>query len=197
MSKDTIQYYNDNAESYIKDTINIDMNECLMRFVNYLTPGQRVLDAGCGSGRDILAFKKAGYKVEAFDASSEICRLVKEKTGVWIRQWRFEELEGESLYDGIWACASLVHVQRMNLPDVLRRINRLLKPGGFLYSSFKLGEEERIEEDGRYYCDMTEKTCHAIMTAAGFYVEELFVTNDTRLDRENEQWVNVIAKTIK
>ena len=192
-SEKTIRYYDANAEAFVAGTENADMRVCRDRFLRYLQPGQRILDAGCGSGRDTIAFRKAGYETDAFDASAEICRLASERTGIRVRQCRFEELEGEAQYDGIWACASLLHVQASALPDVLLRLRRLLKPGGVLYASFKYGRAERISGD-RYFHDMEETACRAFLEAAGLTALETFVTGDVREGRGGEKWINAIAR---
>ena len=101
--------------------------------------------------------------------------------------------EGEEEYDGIWACASLLHVARAGLPDVLNRLHKLLKADGILYASFKYGTEDRVK-DGRYFCDFTEESCRSLMEQAGFVVREIFVTGDVREGRGDEMWVIVIAR---
>ena len=118
MNQKTIDYYDSHAEEFFSGTIDADMSECRARFLAYLPRGKKILDAGCGSGRDILAFLEAGYEVEAFDASAELCRIASQKTGVAVRKQRFEDLPGEEAYDGIWACASLLHVDRQDLPVI-------------------------------------------------------------------------------
>ncbi len=192
MNDKTIHYYDMHAKDFVAGTENADMRHCRDRFLHYLKQGTKILDAGCGSGRDMLAFKEAGYEVEAFDASAEICRLASEKTGIEVKQLRFEELEGEEEYSGIWACASLLHVKPEDLPDVLQRLNRILKPEGVLYASFKYGTGER-EKDGRFFYDLTEDTCRSLLWNAGFSIRELFITQDVRSGRSHEKWVNVIA----
>ena len=192
MNNRTIDYYDAHAQEFAAGTGSADMSGCRNRFLSYLTPGAKILDAGCGSGRDALAFLQAGFETDAFDASEQLCRIASEKTGIAVRQLRFEELEGEALYDGIWACASLLHVQRADLPNVLLRLHRLLKPGGVLYASFKQGSGERVKDE-RYFHDLTQETCRQLMEAAGFAVRELFVTEDVRPGRAQEKWVNVIA----
>lgn len=192
MNDKTIRYYDEHAEDFIAGTENADMRECRERFLQYLKQGQKILDAGCGSGRDVIAFREAGYEVEAFDASAEICRIASEKTGIEVKQMWFEELEGADQYDGIWACASLLHVKPADLPDVLQRLHRLLKTEGILYVSFKYGSAER-EKDGRYFHDLTENTCRELLTEAGLSIRELFVTQDVRNGRSQEKWVNAIA----
>ena len=193
MNQKTIDYYDSHAEEFFSGTIDADMSECRARFLAYLPRGKKILDAGCGSGRDILAFMEAGYEVEAFDASAELCRIASQKTGVAVRKQRFEDLPGEEAYDGIWACASLLHVDRQDLPDVLRRLYLMLNPGGVLYASFKHGTGER-EKGGRYFNDLTEKALAELLSNAGFEVKELFITADVRSGRGDEKWVNAIAE---
>ena len=124
---DTITYYNLNAESFIDGTVNVDMSYARDLFLKYVKPGGHILDAGCGSGRDSLAFMAAGYEVDAFDASEEICRIVSERLGFPVACKRFEDLDGAEEYDGIWCCASLLHVRKRDMADVMKRLERLLK----------------------------------------------------------------------
>ena len=193
MNQKTIDYYDSHAEEFFSGTIDADMSECRARFLAYLPRGKKILDAGCGSGRDILAFLEAGYEVEAFDASAELCRIASQKTGVAVRKQRFEDLPGEEAYDGIWACASLLHGDRQDLPDVLRRLDLMRNPGGVLYASFKHGTGER-EKGGRYFNDLTEEALAELLSNAGFEVKELFITADVRSGRGDEKWVNAIAE---
>ena len=193
MNDKTIQYYDTHAEEFCAGTIDADMSACRARFLAYLHPGQKILDAGCGGGRDIMAFLAAGYEVEAFDASGELCRIASEKTGITVRQQRFEELEGSDLYDGIWACASLLHVKKEDLPKVLEQLHRMLKSRGVIYVSFKKGSGERIKND-RYFNDLSEADISDLLTAAGFEVKEIFTTQDVRDGRADEAWVNAIAE---
>ena len=189
---DTIDYYNQNAEAFVKETLHADMNENRKRFLKYVRPGGKILDAGCGSGRDALAFRQAGYQVDAFDASEEICRLASVQLGFLVRCLRFQDLEGEAEYDGIWACASLLHVPSGELPDVIQRLKKLLKPGGILYASFKKGEGDR-NKGGRYFQDMTEEKMKDLFETAGLTVLESYESADVREDRKEEKWVNGIC----
>lgn len=195
MNDETIRFYDTHAAAFAEGTANADMGELRGRFLQYLKPGQRILDAGCGSGRDVSAFLADGFAVEAFDASAELCRIAAERTGIDVRQLRFEELAGEEMYDGIWACASLLHVRAEALPDVLGRLHRLLRPGGILYVSFKYGAGERVK-DGRYFHDLTEDECRRLLCEAGFLIRELFITRDVRAGRESEQWINAIGEKV-
>ena len=189
----TIDYYNQNAEAFISGTLHADMSECRQRFLAHVKPGGRLLDAGCGSGRDALAFLQAGYEVDAFDASEEVCRMAGEMLGIPVWCLRFEDLTDVEDYDGIWACASLLHVRAEDLEDVMRRLKRLLKPGGVLYASWKEGSSDR-EKDGRYFHDMTLDGCRELFEKTGLEVLEAFETKDVREGRQDEGWVNVIGR---
>ena len=189
----TVQYYNEHAEEYAADTFTADVEALRRHFLKYMPLNGTILDAGCGSGRDTVAFLKEGYSVDAFDASDEMCRIAAERTGIPVVKKRFEELNGEPAYNGIWACAALLHVKKEQLPVVLERLRRLLKPEGVLYASFKSGNGERMQGD-RYFHDMTEEECILFMQNAGFTVLETFHSGDVRPGRTGEQWVNVIVR---
>ena len=190
---ETLDYYNQNAEQFVLGTLHADMSACRARFLDHMKPGGRILDAGCGSGRDALAFQQAGFPVDAFDASPKICQMASELLGQPVACKRFEELTGKAEYDGIWACASLLHVAAKDLPNAMNRLQKLLKPGGILYASFKQGEGERIK-DGRYFQDMTLPTLTELIQNAGLTPLETFLTQDVREGRNAENWVNVIGR---
>ena len=190
---DTINYYNLNAEAFVAGTVNADMSRARDLFLKYVKPGGRILDAGCGSGRDSLAFMAAGYEVNAFDASEEICRLASERLGFLVACRRFEYLDGAAEYDGIWCCASLLHVRKTDMAAVMRRLERLLKPEGAIYVSFKKGNSERVK-DGRFFNDMTLETCEKLLQESGFEVVELYENGDVLEGREDEKWINAVGK---
>lgn len=190
---ETIGYYNNNAESFIAGTLNVDISDIRNRFLKYVKPQGKILDAGCGSGRDSLAFMEKGFKVVAFDASEEICRIASEMLGINVECKRFEDLSGDPEYDGIWACASLLHVNGIDLPRVMESLKRLLKPNGIIYVSFKEGDVERVT-NGRFFHDMTEDSGRELFQNAGLEIMELFRSQDARKDRTGEYWINIIGK---
>lgn len=151
----TISYYDENAATFCEGTRNADMSETRGRFLQYLKPNALILDAGCGSGRDSKAFMESGYRVVAIDGSKEMCRQASAYLGQEVQCRRFEEIDEKEVYDGIWACASLLHVPHELLPKVIARLIVALVDGGVLYASFKYGEEER-EAGGRYFTDRSE-----------------------------------------
>lgn len=158
----TLEYYAANADAFASSTVNVAFSDVQRRFESLLEAGARVLDFGCGSGRDAKHFQETGFAVDAVDGSPELCRIASRLTGLPVRCMRFEELAAEAVYDGIWACSSILHVPSDQLPEVLARMADALKPNGVVYTSFKLGEFEGMRH-GRYFCDFTPPSTFARM----------------------------------
>lgn len=188
-------YYDANAPVFVGGTLKADVSPIREKFLSYLPDEGRLLDWGCGSGRDTRAFLEAGYQVIATDASKELCRLASEYTGIAVRNERFEDLKETSCFDGIWACASLLHVPKAQLPFVFQLAANALKPGGIMYASFKYGDFEG-ERNGRYFTDLTEESLTKILDpVSSLHIREFWITGDVREGRENEKWLNaIIAK---
>ena len=190
----TLQYYQQNAGAFVKGTVSADMRDVQMRFLRMLPSHAYILDFGCGSGRDARAFLEMGYRVDAVDGSVELCRLASEYVGIPVKQMLFEELSAFEQYDGIWACASILHLPREQLEGVLQKISDALKAGGVLYTSFKYGEFEGIR-DGRYFTDFTEDSFKNLMEGIpSLQTVETWVTGDVRPGRENERWLNILLE---
>lgn len=204
----TISYYDENAATFCEGTRNADMSETRGRFLQYLKPNALILDAGCGSGRDSKAFMESGYRVVAIDGSKEMCRQASAYLGQEVQCRLFEEIDEKEVYDGIWACASLLHVPYELLPKVIARLIDALVDGGVLYASFKYGEEER-EVGGRYFTDLMEDGWKKVLEEAEEEMKgnksgskkletiECFVTGDVREGRGGEKWLNVVGRKKK
>ena len=189
----TINYYQHHAQAFFSDTIGVDMSSLYAPFIAHLAPGACVLDAGCGSGRDARAFVEMGYAVEAFDASSEMVRMATEYSGLPVKQMTFNEVQASNRYDGIWCCASLLHVPAQDLPQAMSSLAQALKPGGVWYVSFKYGELER-EKAGRHFSDLTEAGLNELVSQlAGIEVLSMWTTQDKRPDR-SETWLNALLR---
>ena len=192
----TIQYYEDHAEEFITNTIDADMKDIRSRFLTCLPEGGRILDFGCGTGRDAKAFLEMGYKVRALDGSRALCQAAGEITGLLVRCMDFRSYfpeEGE-IYDGIWACASLLHLKKEELIPVLQNLGKALTDGGTLYVSFKYGDFEG-ERNGRYFTDFTfERFSEFMKGIPDFRVTEHWVTGDVRPGRGDERWLNMLLE---
>ena len=215
-------YYRQNAQRFFTDTASVDMSALYPPFIDCLPPGARILDAGCGSGRDVKAFSEMGFAVEAFDASAELVALARQLSGKPVAQMRFQDVDAVERYDGIWCCASLLHVSKAELPGVMTKLTMALKPGGVGYLSFKHGRGER-EKDGRRFTDMDraglQKLIERINTPGGslltkntmeikseagsedtavkrfaLEIDKIWQTGDVRIGRGDELWLNAIIR---
>lgn len=190
----TLIYYNKNAADFIKTTQGVDFHQIQDIFLSYLSEGASILDFGCGSGRDAKRFKDLGYQITAVDGSEELCKVAAKYIGIPVRKMLFQELDDQEKYDGIWACASILHLSKNELADVLQKMCRALKNNGIIYTSFKYGTFEG-ERNGRYFTDLTEDSFRILLRSVrGLSVEKLWLTGDVRKDRGNEKWLNIILR---
>ena len=188
----TLGYYQRNAARYVADTVGVDLSALRERFLSKIPLGGSILDAGCGSGRDSLAFLQRGYQVCAFDAVPEIARLAAELIQQPVRVQRFQELDERAAYDGIWACASLLHVPTAEIPNAFQRLWAALKPNGVLYLSLKHGDGERVDAQGRHFTDATEARLHGwLASLQDVAAIDCWLTKDER-PNHSEIWLNAL-----
>lgn len=188
----TIDYYDKNATEYSESTIGVDFSATQERFLRYIPSHAKILDFGCGSGRDAKYFLDKGYDVDAIDGSKEFCRLASIYTGITVKQMLFQELASVNEYDGIWACASILHLQKDDLILVLHKMATALKNTGVIYASFKYGTFFG-ERQGRYFTDFNEERLTEILALVPeLQYREFWISSDVRPDRSDEKWLNVI-----
>ncbi len=193
-SKTTIDYYDSNASAYTAKTVDVDFAEMQLRFLEKLEDGAFILDFGCGAGRDTKSFLERKFTVDAIDGSERMCEIAEKYTGIIIKHMYFQDLEEVDKYNGIWACASILHLNREELVDVLGRMARALKDKGIIYASFKYGTYEG-ERNGRYFTDMTEETFAELLEQVPeLEIEDEWITLDVREDRTDEKWLNLILR---
>ena len=190
----SIGFYEDNADWFFQRTVNIDMSATQSRFVGLLKPGDAILDAGCGSGRDARVFRDLGFKVTAMEAAPRLAALAQAHIGLPVEIMTFDQIAWRDRFDGIWACASLLHVPADDLATTLGRLRDALVPGGVLWASFKLGTEERIEAD-RHFTDFDETRMATLLAGvSGLSLIEMWITQDSRSDFSHQSWLNVTCR---
>lgn len=189
---ETINYYDKNVNVFFETTVNADMSEQYNFFEKYLYKGAALLDCGCGSGRDTKYFLEKGYDVIAIDGSKELCMKASKLTGIDIKHMFFQDINFGKRFDGIWACASLLHLSKEDLIEVINKLKLAMTSRGVLYISFKYGEFCGIR-NGRYFLDLTEGVLNKIIgIVGGLKVKETYISVDVRPGRENEKWLNAI-----
>lgn len=190
----TLGYYDNHADEFYKNTVNVEFAAMQNRFLSKLKKGSYILDFGCGSGRDTKYFLEQGYSVDAVDGSKELCKLAGEYTGIEVKNMFFQELSEIDKYDGIWACSSILHLPIDELTEVMRKMVVALKENGLIYTSFKYGTFAG-ERNGRFFYNMTEETFADFLSGIdGLEMEEQWTTSDVRPGRGEEQWLNLILR---
>lgn len=190
----TNDYYQKNAQEFFQQTLAVDMELLRSRFLAHVPKSGIILDAGCGSGRDAKAFIDSGYQVKAFDAAPTLARLAENYIGQKVDVLSFQNLAVDEEFDGVWACASILHVPLDDLSDVFLRIFRSLKPNGTLYASFKYGSGES-DRNGRKFTDMNEAGLDLILEQVNCFDKiEIWVSVDRRPGHENQLWLNTLLR---
>lgn len=194
----TIGYYEEHATEVVAETMGWSTESLMEPFLELVPDGGRVLDWGCGSGRDSLTLTERGYRVTSTDASEAMCKAARKLLGhdADIRCETFAELCEVGTYDGIWACASLLHVKPNEMSAVLACAREALVAGGVLFCSFKQGANLGYRR-GRWFTDMSEEGLREVLDGASFDVERIWESSDERGRRLGVSWVSAIARKPK
>jgi 2-polyprenyl-3-methyl-5-hydroxy-6-metoxy-1,4-benzoquinol methylase len=190
----TTNYYNKNAKAYFNSTIKVNMLETANHFLSFIKDKGTIIDIGAGSGRDMKYVKDKGFKVEGIDASQDLCRLASEYSGCRVSCVKIQEWFPDKRYDGIWACASLVHLVDFEIEDFIRRLCELLEKNGVAYLSFKKGIHTGYDEKGRFFSDYPEEKVQRIFKQSSIIeLIDLWETED-RMKRDDLIWVNILLR---
>jgi len=190
----THEYYNKNAKRFFEETLNLDMQHFYEPFLAMIPKQGKILDAGCGSGRDSLYFKQNGYIVTAFDYCKKLADLASEVIGQEVLCLDFSELSFKEEFDGIWACASLLHVPKKSIDGILEKLSEALKTQGVLYASFKYGDRETTERD-RLFNNYTEETFVSLINNHPYLkIINTWKTEDVREDKKGKLWINILVQ---
>ncbi len=191
--EETIAYYNTSAVNYIEGTLANDMQQLRQAFTDLLPEGGHILDLGCGSGRDSKAFLSEGFEVTAMDASPAIAYHASHHINQKVLVKKAQDIEVADTYNGIWACASLLHLPDWELAPVLKRLERALLPDGVLYLSFK--KQKYPDNSQIFFCypnpaDLRDliKNCQRLQLV------DSFTSCSSKTKSLHEQWHNIIAR---
>jgi SAM-dependent methyltransferase len=174
---DTLAFYAAEAPAYL-GIRPPNVWSALPAFLERLQDGASILELGCGGGADAEHMLAAGFEVDPTDGVPEMAAQAQARLGRPVSVMRFDELDAVNRYDAVIANASLLHVPLSGLPDILARIHRALKPGGWHLASYKTGGGQGVDEHGRYYNRPSAEQAEACYRIAGewarYDVEESF-----------------------
>ncbi len=190
----TLEYYESNAKKFYDGTVSIDVTSLYKPFLELMPDTGTILDAGCGSGRDSLFFKKQGFSVVAFDYSPELVKMASDLIGQDALLLSSEDVAFKNKFNGVWACSSLLHVPKSDMDSVIAKLSTALKAGGILYTSFKYGNAE-LYRKGRFFSDYDEASFDELLKGhPELQVVEYWQTSDLRPGREDEKWLNLLLR---
>ena len=187
----TLSWYRENAIQYAEETRNSLVLDALWEFLSRMKEGGTILDYGSGSGRDSAYFLDKGFSVDSLDGSAEMKAQAERLFGIKVKLSSFLSLEEKEKYDGIWAQASILHLEEHDLRAALTLIERALKRDGVFYSSFRKGEGDGYE-NGRWFTNMTERRFLSFLPAS-LYVEKIWESQDVR-PGVSRTWLSIICR---
>lgn len=182
-----MNYYEANFQAYIENTLNLDMSDLYSEFK--LPPRSRVLDIGCGAGRDLKFFKDRGHDCLGLEPSEKLAAFARQHSGCEVIESGIMEFNTDKKFEGVWACASLLHLSDSELETAFSHINRMMHQGSLFYCSFKRGCFKG-QRAGRFYNDQTLESLTPLITPE-FVVSKSWITQDPRANHE-EEWLNLI-----
>ncbi|KWV93254.1 bifunctional 2-polyprenyl-6-hydroxyphenol methylase/3-demethylubiquinol 3-O-methyltransferase UbiG [Erythrobacter sp. YT30] len=189
----TYDFYQSQAPHFSLSSA-INHSRHLDGFLDRLNEGARVLELGCGAGRDAARIVERGFDLDATDGIPAMVAKAQERHDIKVRLMRFDELDADAQYDAVWAHACLLHCPRGELPDVLASIFRALKPEGWHYASFKLGSGEGRDLLGRLHNFPDADWVRDTYKDAGFALrdEEIFAGKGS--DGTQRDWIAVTVQ---
>ena len=192
--KETISVYDDKVDAYAEMVAGEKPDDALLRFIEAVPAGGRVLDLGCGPGNSSSHMQNGGLHVDATDASEEMVRHAREAYGIDAKVAVFDDLDAEGVYDGIWANFSLLHAARQNFDRHLLQIHNALKPEGHFHIGMKLGEGEIRDRIGRLYSYYTESELKHRLEKAGFTILHIRTGKEKGLSGEVSPFAIILTR---
>ncbi|OBX20496.1 hypothetical protein A9995_01935 [Erythrobacter sp. QSSC1-22B] len=189
----TLAFYQEQAPHYTM-SFGQAPSRHLDRFLGHLQSGAPILELGCGGGRDSARMREHGFDLDATDGTPAMVRKANERFDLDARVMRFEELDAEDAYDAVWAHACLLHVERTQLPAVLSAICRALKPGGWHYANYKLGDGEGRDRHGRLHNFPSADWLETRYCEAGFTIEDGVIYDGEGADGVVREWIALTVR---
>ena len=186
-------YYEKHGQEFFDDSVYRDMGNLYKSFLEYVEDGGYILDAGCGSGRDAFIFESLGYQVDAIDASAKMCQLSTDYLGFTVQQLRIQDMDMYKTYDGVWACASLLHVPIFELESSIDKLCKALIDDGTLLISVKYGTSWHVDQKGRLITEMDETLMEDSMRRNSMDIIDIWIEESPASDGIPVEWINMMA----
>lgn len=195
----TVAVYDTIAKEYADAIENFAPKKERQKFLTLIPKGDKILDVGCAAGRDSFYFAENGLKVVGIDLSEELLKLArKRESHVDFQKQDIRKLKfAANFFDGIWACASVLHLKREEIPEAFKQFYKLLKPNGILFISVKRGDGEvdvvdkRVPGLGRHFTLFQQDELKSRLVEAGFIVDQIYTWNKKDLypEHPDSDWI--------
>ncbi len=189
-----MSFYDDNAESYFNLTSNFPAGDLQRKMLDKLSPGDCLLDVGCGSGRDAAYFIDKGLTVTAFDASENLVRLANERFQINAKVCSYLSFHSSQKYKAFWALASLVHLSEAEFALTVKHLSQYLEAGGLFYLSLKPESEHGVDQKkGLFFQGWSEVSFNKLFLSEFVDIFELAYKIDRTDDvgGRNFKWLDV------
>jgi SAM-dependent methyltransferase len=187
----TLESYSERAEDFWRGTRDHDVSQNIDALLSHIegAPPLRILDFGCGPGRDLKAFSERGHTAIGLDGAASFAQMARDYSGCDVWQQNFLALDlPDNAFDGVFANATLFHIPKQELPRVLSELHACLKPGGVLFSSNPRGDNEEGWSRGRYGVYHDLDAWRRFVSAAGF-TEITHYYRPAGLPRDQQPWL--------
>ena len=191
ISEATLAHYRERAEDFWLGTRHHDVRQNIEALLRHIrgAPPFRILDFGCGPGRDLATFRALGHEPVGLEGAPEFAAMARGHAGCEVLEQDFLALDlPAARFDGMFANASLFHVPSRELPRVLRELHASLKPEGVLFASNPRGNNEEGWNRGRYGAYHDIDAWRAFVEGAGFEELEHYY-RPPGLPREQQPWL--------
>lgn len=190
----TINYYNQNAQEYALKVSGANMSADLNTLIEGLPKSSEIklLEIGAGGGRDLKYMRDRGFNVLPLEPSTELANLIEKEQGVKVVRQKVQEMSYENEFDGVYAIASLLHIPKNEILDVLKKINTSLKENGVFLLTLKEGVGESLDNQNRFFSYYAVDEIKEILEEAGFN-NISFNKNNDMLNRADTQWITTMC----
>ena len=195
--KQTIEFYNTNAQKYSSYSYEHEKGELYQKFLNYIPEKGSILDAGCGAGWDTKFFLKNGYTVTALDASVKLLEVIETHKNLEKIESDFLNFKSNKIFDGIWASFSLQHLPKSDFKPALKLLNNSLSETGFFYIGIHEGNKEIRDTLGRYYSYYGESEISGIIQSLNLKILSLDKLESKSFDGEKIKTMHLLIQKNK
>ena len=195
--KQTIEFYNENAQKYSSYSYEHEKGELYQKFLNYLPGKGSILDAGCGAGWDTKFFLKNGYTVTALDASVKLLEVIETHKNLEKIESDFLNFKSNKIFDGIWASFSLQHLPKSDFKPALKLLKNSLSETGFFYIGIHEGNKEIRDTLGRYYSYYGESEISGIIQSLNLKIFSLDKLESKSFDGKKINTMHLLIKKNK